>query len=283
MFHWCLIRGSVLVAWESMESAMKSLTLFVSALLVSVSASPALASDADDLAAGIKCKPAKELIKFITKMTTMKPEQTDTVAAFPKVQLIPAEGRALPQRLFIRAAKNETALPLAEDGRVSGLAALSGLDKNSEFCVEDKILIGVPEDEKTLGLNLEFDISYKNHSGSHEIAELRDGLEDGRAHIKKLVPGPFRMMIPKFDHVLIEYLDVNGESIAKEPQITAIQGDVKIDGLMVERLGNMHFVNVDQLEEIGADRLQIDGGPYKMDPSPSLEKIKKMLKGNESP
>ena len=37
----------------------------------------------------------------------------------------------------------------------------------------------------------------------------------------------------------------------------------------------MHFVSIDQLEEIGGDQLRIEGGAYKMDPSPSLEKVKK--------
>lgn len=263
------------------ELGMKLVTLSTMVLLAGMSATSAFASDADDLAAGIKCKPAKDLIKVITKMTTMKPEKTDTVAAFPKMRLTPEEGRKLPDRLFIRSGSEETVLPIADDGRVTGLEALSGLDKSNLFCVEDKSLIGVEDGKKTMGLSMDFDISYKNKSGSHEIAELRDGLGDGRAHIKKLVPAPVRMMIPKFDHVLIEYLDENGETIAKDPQITALQGDVKIDGLVIERLKDMHFVNIDQLEELGADRLQIDGGPYKMDPSPSLEKTKKFMDGGE--
>jgi hypothetical protein len=266
------------VAKSARELEMKCVTFSVMVLSIVVSGMTAFASDKDDLAAGIKCKPAKDLIKVITKMTSMKPDQTDTVAAFPKMKLIPQEGRAFPDRLFMRTNSRETALPIAEDGRVSGLEALSGLDENSDFCVEDKTLIGVPDGEKTMGLNMDFDISYKNKSGSHDIAELSDGLDDGRAHIKKLVPAPFRMMIPKFDHVLIEYIDESGESIDIAPQIVAIQGDAKVDGLVIERLENMHFIKIDQLQEIGANRLQIDGGPYKMDPSPSLEKIKKMMK-----
>ena len=251
---------------------MKRLTILATALIAS---STAFADDTADQAAEIKCKPAKDLIKVITKMNSLKPEQTDTVSASPNMKILPEEGRALPERLFIRLASNETELPIAPDGRVGGLQSLSGLDKKSDFCVKDKSLIGMPDGEKSMGLSLDFDVSYKNKSGTHEIAEIRDGLGDGRAHIKKLVPAPVRMMIPKFDHVLIEYIDETGETIDKEPQISAVQGDVKVDGLIIERLENMHFVNIDQLEELGADRLQIDGGPYKMDPSPSLEKVKK--------
>lgn len=255
---------------------MNSAALSALVLIWGLSSSSAFASDSADLAAGIKCKSAKDLVKVISKMSSMKPEQTDTVAAFPKMKIIPVDGRALPQRLFIRTAVNEQSLPIALDGQISGLDVLSGLDTNSDLCVEDKTLIGVTEGEKSIGLNLDFDVSYKNNSGSHRIEELRDGLDDGRAHIKKLVPAPVRMLIPKFDHVLIEYLDESGESMDREPQITALVGDVEVSGLTVERLENMHFINIDQLEEIGADRLRIAGGNYKMDPSPSLEKIRKL-------
>lgn len=254
---------------------MKRLSLVVLTLLAS---SVAYADDDVSQASGIKCKPAKDLIKVITKMSSMKSSQTDTVAAFPNMRISAAEGYELPKRLFVRAGSTETDLPIDKNGRVSGLEVLKGLDKSSDFCVQDKTLTGATEGEKTMSMSMDFDISYKNKSGRHEIAELRDGLKDGRAHIKKLVPAPVRLMIPKFDHVLIEYLDENGETIDVAPQIAAYKGDEKVDGLTLERLENMHFVKIDQLQEIGADSLRIEGGTYKMDPSPSLEKIKDLMK-----
>lgn len=252
----------------------KRIPILVLAMCVS---SAAFADDAGEVN-GTKCKPAKDLIKVISKMSSMKESRTDTVAAFPKMQISAAEGFDLPERLFVRSGSKETDLLVDAEGRVSSLDIFAGLDKNTDFCVQDKALIGLAEGEKSMSMSMDFDVSYKNKSGIHELAELRDGLDDGRAHIKKLVPGPVRFMVPKFDHVLIEYLGEDGETIDKEPMIFAYKGDQKIEGLEMDRLENMHFVKIDQLEELGADQLRIDGGAYKMDPSPNAEKIKDFMK-----
>jgi len=217
----------------------------------------AFASEAEDLAAGVKCKPAKDIIKAITKMNSLKPDQTDTVAASPKMKITPEDGNNLPNRLYVRYGEKETDLPISDDGRVVGMNVVAGLNKKSEFCVQDPMLVNAKDGEMSLNASMDFDISFKNKSGTHEIAEIRDGLDDGRAHIKKLVPAPFRAMIPKFDHVLIEYLDESGEAKDIAPQISAYRGEQRLDGLILERLENMHFVKIDQLEEIGGDRLRI--------------------------
>ncbi|MCF6275662.1 MAG: hypothetical protein L3J05_07850, partial [Robiginitomaculum sp.] len=64
---------------------MKSIFMGVafSAALVS---SAATATEAKDLAAGIKCMPAKKIIKMTRKFDKLKPEKRDTVGVAPEMR-----------------------------------------------------------------------------------------------------------------------------------------------------------------------------------------------------
>ena len=124
---------------------------------------------------------------------------------------------------------------------------------------------------------MNFHVEYKNKSGVYPIAELRDGLDDGRTHVKKLVPGPVRMLIPKFTHVAIAYSADETELIHKNPQIVAANGDIELEGLIIEEMFNAHYVDIDQLEGLGADHLIVKGGDFRMEPSASPEKMRKVI------
>ena len=85
------------------------------------------------------------------------------------------------------------------------------------------------------------------------------------------------MLIPKFTHVAIAYDADEDDPIHKNPDIVALQGDVKLDGLVIEQLFNAHYIEIDQLEALGADRLAVNGGEYLMEPSASPEKMRKVI------
>ena len=128
-----------------------------------------------------------------------------------------------------------------------------------------------------MAVNMEFHIEYKNKSGTHSLAELQDGLKDGRDHVKKIVPAPVRLIMPKFTHVVIGYDAEDDDKIHTAPQIIALQGDVKLEGLVVESLERAHYVSIKHLEEIRADNLGVYGGKYRMEPTPGPEKMKKII------
>jgi len=239
--------------------------------------STAFADEATDKENGHFCHEAKDLVKMMTKIASMKPEQTDTVHGNPTMKIDVKDDLPMPKRMFFRHEGVETPFSLSPEGDVTDLKKIAGLDKDGEMCLEfDKNSYGEGKLGK-FGIGMNFHIEYKNKTGTHTISELRDGLDDGRAHVKKLVPGPVRMLIPKFTHVKIAYTADKTDPIHQTPQIVALQGDVKVDGLDTEKMFDSFYVDIDQLEELQADRLGIYGGEYRMEPSASPKKMRKMI------
>jgi len=66
------------------------------------------------------------------------------------------------------------------------------------------------------------------------LAELKDGIGDGKSHCKTIMPGPMAMLLPKMTHVMIAYdlIETDAEISAivrgKEPQDVPIEifGDI---------------------------------------------------------
>lgn len=256
---------------------MRRIAISLSALLFFGPVAPSFADEAADKAAGYKCSEAKELVKIMKKMSDLKPEQTDSVHGNPSMKMTLKDGGEMPERIFYRHDGQETGFNLSEDGAVTDIKKIGSLDKDGEMCIEDKKRPVKPDEEDGIDISMNFHVEYKNQSGSHGVPELRDGLEDGRTHVKKLVPAPFRMMIPKFTHVKIAYVADETDPVHENPQIVALQGDVKVDGLLIEKMFDSYYVGIDQLQEIGADRLGVYGGPYRMEPSASPDKMRKMV------
>lgn len=233
------------------------------------------ASETEDMAAGVKCMPAKKIIKLIRKFDDMKPEKKDTVSVTPAMQLKTDIGRTLPERVYMREGTIEHTFNIDQNGVVTDFARLGSMDKNGELCMQDQQLIDKEDGESGIKFAMDFGINFKNTSGTHSIAELVDGAKDGKSHYKKMVSGPMAILVPKMTHMGVMYLDENNEFVPKPAQIYATKNGKIIKGLLVEKFGDMFVVGLEDLQNIDADGLKIDGGNYRLTPIPSIEKMKK--------
>lgn len=217
----------------------------------------------------LECFPAENIIKFLSKFDKLKPEQKDTVDAFMTAKFEVSDDLGLPHRIFMRDQDKETVFEMLPDGQITDFDHIRHHPETSELCVEDPAREGLPREEDGITFNVDFDVMFKQTPGSHTLESLEDGAKDGKSFYKKLVPGPARLLIPKMTHVSITYID------PETPQnIEAWQNDKPLSGLNIEPFGKTYVVSLEQLEDLGATELHITGGPYKLEPSPSIKKMK---------
>ena len=238
-----------------------------------------LASEAEDMAAGIKCMPAKKIIKMTRKFDKLKPEKRDTVGAVPEMKLSTTGDGTLPDRVYFRTETAEQAFNMDADGSVTDFDRIGTMDKNGELCIQGKHFADKDgKGYKKIGINLsmDFDVLFKNTSGTHTIAELLDGAKDGKSHYKKMFPGPMALLVPKMTHVGVEYLAKDAALAGLSPQIFATKGGDKLTGLLVESFGGMFVIGLEDLQNLGADGLKVEGEKYQLLPIPSIEKMKSL-------
>lgn len=221
-----------------------------------------------DKMVGIECMPAKDFVKILGKLSMLKEDKTDTVSMVPKMLFKVNDGGALPERVFFRHMNAETPFHINTQGVVTDFVRIKDMHKDGEMCLQDKTRIDAPEDSDGLELNIDMDLSFHNTSGVHSLAELKDGLDDGRAHIKNIVPAMMRFMIPKFTH-----LSVTTEN-GKPRQIRSYNDDGEVSGLNISVVENMQMIEYAQLQDLGADSLHITGGPYTLGPTPDPKDMK---------
>ena len=245
---------------------------FITATLIGlmVISAPAYANEAEDKAEGIDCMPAKDFVKLLRKLDKLDASKKDTVGMEPVMMFEAADGGALPSRVFFRHKGAETPFQINDDGLVPDFTKVKNMDKKGEMCMEDKTRIGVPEDENGLELDIEMDLIYHNKTGVYSMAELADGLKDGRSHIKKIVPAPIRLLIPKFT-----YLEIIAEE-GVDLDISAMKNGAPISGLDVINVEGSRAIEFAQLERLGADSLKITGGAFTLGPTPSPDDMKDM-------
>lgn len=247
-------------------------TALSAAFAASFAAGPALAKDKPVLRQAVECMPAKDIVKLLSKFEKLDEDQRDTVDAVIDARFTVDAGQPMPSRMFARNGNEDIDFPIASDGKVEGIGRLGSMPKSSEICVEDKAREGLPKDQDGIKFGMDFDVKFKDESGRYSLAQLRDGAEDGKSFYKKLVPAPIRLMMPKMTHVSVTF----DEPDAAEQMVQAFAGDRLIEGLIVEPFGQTHVVEIDQIEALGADTLVISGGGFDMEPSPSIEKMRKL-------
>lgn len=255
---------------------MRALNLTTIVLTLAVFAlAPAVADDETPSRKVTECVPAKDIIKFMSKFDKMKPERRDTVDAAMTAKFIITEGDR-PERLYMKDGDTVTPLTIAENGDVPDFMTIKTGSKKAELCVDDPARAGMDRDKDGSEFEIDVEIKFKQAAGTHSLAEIIDGAGDGKSFYKKIVPGPVKLMIPKMTHVGITYDDP--EIL---PDIRAFNGDTHLSDLIIEPYGRMNVISVEHLEELGTEQLRIAGGPYKMEPVPSIKKMNSLGFGDE--
>lgn len=217
------------------------------------------------------CFPAKGIIKHYRKFDKLDADKKDTVSVKPEARFeIHETGHEYPQRFFIKDGDVETDLPIEADGRVPEFGKLFAASKDAEMCFFDPERAGLLKKEDTVSFSIGMDITFNQASGYHSLAELKDGLKDGKSHYKKMV-GAMSFMVPKLTHVILSY-EVDDVPV----QITAMKDGAAIEGLTSEPFSGTHVIEVAAIEALGADGLKISGGAYTLEPGASIEKMKKL-------
>ena len=231
---------------------------------------PAFAADGDDIRKATECRPAKDIIKLFSKFDKLKPGQRDTVDAIFDTKFI-VENGPFPDRLYYSHDGIEMPFTISPDGAVPDFAKITKQPQDGDLCIDDPTREGLHREEDGLEFSVDFDVKFKNMSGAHSLAELKDGAKDGKSFYKKLMPGPMKLMVPTLTYVSVTYDDAS-----TAPDIQALKDGAPVEGLIIEPFGTTSVISLKHLEEIGAEGLKITGGAYMMEPSPSIEKMKSM-------
>ena len=218
-----------------------------------------------------KCFPAKGLIKHYRKFDKLDADKKDAVSIKPEAKFeILKEGHDYPQRFFVKDGDVETDLTIEPDGRISDFGKLLSASKDAEMCFFDPKRAEIEDKEDGISFSISMDITFNQESGYHSLAELKDGLKDGKSHYKKMM-GAMSFMVPKLTHVILSY-----DNEDMPVQITAVKDGEAVAGLSSEPFSGAHVIDVAAIEALGADGLQISGGDYTLEPGASIEKMKKL-------
>jgi hypothetical protein len=208
----------------------------------------ALADDKAAIIRGVEtCQPASFIMDYAQKFKDLKADQRDTVQMIAVAQLIVSTAiDHLPERVYAKDGDAIVNFQVRPDGHIANFADILSLTQSPKICTFDPKRAGLDITKDGLSWDIHMDIQFLNASGVHSIAVLLDGLRDGRQHYKK-VAGRLSFFVPKMTHLMISPLD---DEAALWP--LAMRKD--------ETLGPL---------KLGADRLVIEGGAYRLLPVPN--------------
>ena len=233
---------------------------------------PSFAQDAGELREPITCSPAKGILKFLGKFETIAAKNRDTVMMVPEAKVTVNDGGGFPDRFFARDSKSETSFEFDPDGTVLGFEKIITHTPEAELCIEDKARAGTPKSDDAFSMAMGADIRFRENTGYHDMATLEDGLKDGKIHYKKMVPGPMRVLVPTFSHVMINYDD---EDVT--PQFNAMKGQSEVTGLASDVYCKQTIIKVDDIQALGADGLKVSGGGYVLLPVPNKKMLERFV------
>ena len=246
------------------------------ALCIALMATSVFADDAPKPMGPEFCFPTEDITKTLAKFDGLKEKRRDRVGADFMISLDPEEGEALPERIEIRESDTARIVPFDEYNRSVGLTdMLRTTPEDAELCVVDPAREGrMPED---MGYEFDFGmgVRFKSAMGTHSLAEIDDGLKDGRSHYKKMA-GAMGFMVPKFDHIAVA-----GRDEDNPPRVYALKGGVELGELGSSLFNGGRMIDVDVLEEMGADAIRIDADYYRMSPSPDEKTVRKFMGGDD--
>lgn len=246
--------------------------LAISMMSLSAIAAPALAQEDPAPAAltpgGESCFPAKDITKQINKMENLKASKRDTVRVFFEATLDVPEGQPYPERLEVRDADQITPIKLdLVSGRTLNMQdTLRTASEDAQMCIIDPYREQRGEEKMSFGVSMR--VGFIETPGSHSLAQIEDGLKDGRSHYKKMA-GPMGFMVPKFGHIALASDDEDNP-----PRAFVTRAGADIGEPEFEIYDGARLIDVDQIEAMGGDGLRVDG-PYRMSPSPDAKTIAK--------
>ncbi|WP_298915173.1 hypothetical protein [uncultured Algimonas sp.] len=248
---------------------------FAIALLAAFVA-PVLAQDAPEPLGRDYCFETADMTAMLRKFDGLKDRKRDTVGAEFALGFDLQDGEALPERAELRDGTAVTPIAFDAHHRSTGLTPmLAAASDAAELCIVDPARAGRRPMDMGYRLNMGLGIRFLRTPGTHGLAEIEDGLKDGRSHYKKMA-GAMGFMVPKFDHVAVA-----GRDEDNPPRLWATADGADIGEPAFTLYDGARLVDVDVLEAMGADGIRIADGYYRLSPSPDAETVAKFSGGED--
>ena len=243
----------------------------VTALMALSVSQTAYAEDTGERLEADYCGSAAGIVEMVAKFDSLKPDKRDTVVARLNVNLILGESEPMPDSIELR--DGETVLPLKfdETNRSIGfIDQIRQVTETAKLCITDPARAGRTRQERGFELNTSMSVQFKDTPGTHSLAQLEDGLKDGRSHYKKLA-GAMGFMVPKFDYIAVRSADG-----ANPPRVWATTKGLNVGEPAFELYDGARLIALETLMALGADGVRIEDPNYRMSPSPDAKTIAKL-------
>ena len=240
-------------------------------------ASPAFA-DTDGVREVTECRDMQELAEAWDEFEEIDADRRDVVDILPDMHMRPTDGLPLPERLFLRTGAGETDFAIAPDGRVEGdVVRAVHAAGGGELCATDPARAGTPRDEYGVDVVMGMLPQVVERDGTHTLAELEKGADDGRKFFKKMAPGIVSFLVPKLDHYAVSHPTDDADAL---PTVHAFAGERDLGPVPMERFDVSQLLSLADLEEMGADSIRVTG-PYRLFPMPDAKTVRRFMSDDE--
>ena len=175
---------------------------------------------------------------------------------------------------MLRHEDNEFNLNFSREGKVVNIERIIRAENGSDLCAYDPIRAGTLKNGDTLEFDMDSDVRFIENNGYHTTNTLEDGLKDARFLFKKMVPGPAKIFVPKFTHLLVSAIDEK-DSIYFE----AVNSDNNKIPIATESYCGDKVIKFKDLNALDAKGINIKGGAYMLYPIPDLETLASFSEG----
>lgn len=236
-----------------------------------LSVSTSAFADTNGLRGETFCFPAKDVPKLVRELGEVDADRRNIVDVRLQPRFIIKDEGVWPDKFYL--AKDGdfvTEMPFSrETGAVPNFIEATTARPDTDICVDDPTRAERPENDEGLYFEMGLSPLFKSTPGQHSFAELKEAAKDGKKFYKKMLPAALAIFMPDTDHFAIRMVDRKAV-----PTVTALSGDVR-NPLYPEAVNDMWVVSLDDIEDMDAAHLVIDGGAYDLQPVPSPKTMRK--------
>jgi len=238
---------------------------------------PNSAFAADKLRGDVFCFPAKGVPQMVERLEAIDAKRTNIVDVNLEPRFIIKDGGDWPERFFLRSEETEIDIPVEKpSGATPSFITAVKTHPKTDICVADKSRAARPENDEGLYFEMGLSPFFHNTSGTHDMAELKEGTEDGKRFYKKMIPAAVRMFMPDTDYLAVKYDDL---------RVTDAKVFARVEGqdipLVPEVFKEMHVISFKELKNMKASALIVRGGAYNLQPTVSVKIMKRFGWGQE--